>query len=112
MKEQYAWLHNEQEVSWMNSNHNNKKARAFLLGSLVGGLIASAVALLFAPQSGEQTQEQIRSKVNALRNEAEGKFSHGKQAVESAVSEARSNIADLLEQSAEMLSDRAESIRA
>jgi len=41
------------------------------MGFLLGGLVGAAIALLSAPQSGERTREQIRSKSMELRDEAE-----------------------------------------
>jgi len=43
---------------------------SFLVGLVVGGLIGAAVALLYAPQSGEETREAIRTKSIELRDQA------------------------------------------
>ena len=42
---------------------------AFLLGAVVG----AGLALLFAPQSGQETQEQIRERARRLREVTEGR---------------------------------------
>jgi gas vesicle protein len=43
---------------------------SFLVGLVVGGLIGAAVALLYAPQSGEETREAIRTRSIELREQA------------------------------------------
>jgi gas vesicle protein len=94
------------------TNHRNGNFGAFLLGSIIGSLIATTTALLFAPQSGEETQQQIKERAMTLRNEAEGKLMQGRQSAEAVVSKARSSVADWLQQGADMLDQRAEDIRA
>ena len=101
-----------EEVIQMDTNHRNGNFGAFLLGTIVGGLIATATALLFAPQSGEQTQQQIKDRAITLRTEAEGRIEQGRQSAEAAVKKARSSVADLLKQGATALDQRAEDIRA
>jgi gas vesicle protein len=54
----------------MNRN-NGKQALGFLSGFLVGGLVGAAVALITAPQSGEETRQQIRAKGIELRADAQ-----------------------------------------
>jgi gas vesicle protein len=43
---------------------------SFLVGLVMGGLIGAAVALLYAPQSGEETREAIRTRSIELREQA------------------------------------------
>ena len=50
---------------------DNNEFGAFFSGFLIGGLVGAAVALLLAPQSGEETREQIRDKSIELRDQAE-----------------------------------------
>lgn len=38
---------------------------------VVGALVGAGLALLFAPQSGKETQEEIRVRANKLRGAAE-----------------------------------------
>jgi gas vesicle protein len=101
-----------EEVIQMDTNHRNGNFGAFLLGTIVGGLIATTTTLLFAPQSGEQTQQQIKDRAIALRTEAEGKIEQGRQSAGDAVKRARSSVADWLEQGAKVIDKRAEDIRA
>lgn len=96
----------------METNHRNGKFGAFLFGTIVGGLIATTTALLFAPQSGEETQQQIKDRAAALRTEAEGRIEQGRQSAEAAVKKARSSVADWMKQGATILDRRAEEIRA
>jgi gas vesicle protein len=102
----------DEEVFTMDTNHRSGNFGAFLLGTIVGGLIATTTALMFAPQSGEETQKRIKDRAIALRNEAEDKIEQGKRSAEAVVTKARSSVADLLEQSANVLDQRAEDIRA
>lgn len=45
---------------------NNSEFGAFLAGFVIGGLVGAATALILAPQSGEQTRDQISSKSTEL----------------------------------------------
>jgi gas vesicle protein len=43
---------------------------SFSLGLLVGGLIGTALALLLAPERGEETRRQVRSRAEPLAERA------------------------------------------
>lgn len=45
---------------------NSSEFGAFLAGFVIGGLVGAATALILAPQSGEQTRDQISSKSTEL----------------------------------------------
>jgi len=62
---------------------------AFLTGFFVGGLIGAGVALIFAPQSGEETREQIRQKGINLGEQASQAAEEARYKAEQALSEAR-----------------------
>jgi gas vesicle protein len=47
-----------------------RKTFNFALGLLFGGLIGAAITLLFAPQSGEETVQTIRERIQAIADEA------------------------------------------
>jgi gas vesicle protein len=47
---------------------------AFGVGLVVGGI----VALLYAPASGKETREVIKSKAEGVVRDVRGKFGHGK----------------------------------
>ena len=44
---------------------------AFLFGFLMGGVVGGVTALLLAPQSGEETREQLRQTSVELREKAD-----------------------------------------
>lgn len=46
---------------------NRNKAGKFLSGYILGSLIGAILALIFAPQSGEEIRDQIRSKYIELQ---------------------------------------------
>jgi gas vesicle protein len=61
---------------------------SFLLGALVG----AGLALLFAPQSGAETQEQIRARARQLKAQAEERVRAVQQELESRLEEARAGV--------------------
>lgn len=48
---------------------DNHGAESFLAGFLIGGVIGAGLALLFAPASGKETREFIRSKATQAIDE-------------------------------------------
>src|SRR5262245_46237920 len=61
---------------------------SFILGALVG----AGVALLLAPQSGEETQEEIRRRARKLRAQAEDRLRIAQQQLETRLDRARENV--------------------
>jgi gas vesicle protein len=57
------------------NNHTNSAA-SFFAGLLVGGFAGTAAALLMAPQSGQQTRDQIQARGIQLRHEATETVDH------------------------------------
>ncbi len=47
----------------------NRGAESFLAGFLIGGMIGAGLALLFAPASGKETREFIRTKATQAIDE-------------------------------------------
>ncbi len=47
-----------------------RKAGSFSVGLLAGGLIGFALALLLAPEPGEETRRQVRSRAEPLAERA------------------------------------------
>lgn len=62
---------------------------AFMAGFFVGGLIGIGVAMLFAPQSGEETREQIYQRSIELADVANQKVEEARTKAEKAIAEAR-----------------------
>jgi len=62
---------------------------SFAIGLFVGGLIGAAVGLLFAPQSGEETREQIRTKSVELSEQAVQKADEARVKAEHILADAR-----------------------
>jgi gas vesicle protein len=90
---------------------SNGTLGAFMLGSVLGGLTASLLSLLWAPQSGDETQRQLREKADDLKVQAEETIEQSRTKAESGVMEARQAVAGWLSQSAQELNRRAEQIR-
>ncbi len=61
---------------------------AFLLGALVG----AGIALLFAPMSGEETQEEIKKRARKLLQQAEERVRAAQHELESRLDQARAGV--------------------
>jgi gas vesicle protein len=61
---------------------------SFLLGALVG----AGIALLFAPQSGAETQEEIRARARQLKAQAEARVRAVQEELESRLEQARAGV--------------------
>ncbi len=48
-----------------------KKMMNFLMGSLIGSITGSLLVLLLAPESGEETRNQIKNYFQTIRMEVE-----------------------------------------
>jgi gas vesicle protein len=66
----------------------------FLTGVLMGGLAGAAVALFLAPQSGQETRQQIRQKGIELRGQAEDTLNEAYARVEAVAADMRRRAAD------------------
>jgi gas vesicle protein len=67
---------------------------SFLLGTLIG----AGVALLFAPRTGEETREEIRTGATKLRRQAEDTVRNVQGAVYDSLDKARSGVNDRIDQ--------------
>mgnify|MGYP001146198494 CR=1 FL=1 len=67
-------------------HHKDLSFSSFLLGALLGGLAGAAYALLKAPQSGEDTRQQLREVAFDLQTRTDKAMSsikdHGKSAAD------------------------------
>ena len=77
---------------------------SFCLGALVG----AGLALLFAPQSGEETQEEIRARAQRLRLAAEERMRQAQLTLEDRLV----NVREGVESQVELVRDAVESGRA
>ncbi len=48
-----------------------KNTGSFLAGIILGAVLGGAAALLYAPQTGEDTRNQVKSKIDELQEELE-----------------------------------------
>ncbi|NDJ33185.1 MAG: YtxH domain-containing protein [Chloroflexi bacterium] len=78
---------------------------AFLTGFVVGGLIGAAVALLTAPQSGEETREQIVTRGIELRDRAEDEVQRFRARAEETLTDIRQQAEDLQAQAAAQIEE-------
>jgi len=62
---------------------------SFLTGFFVGALLGAAAGMLFAPQSGEETREQIHKKSLELSEQATQKAEEARVKAEQLLAEAR-----------------------
>lgn len=63
------------------------------LGSfLLGALLGAGVALLFAPRTGEETQEEIKERARQLRAAAEERVREAQRQLEERLEEAREGV--------------------
>jgi gas vesicle protein len=62
---------------------------SLIVGFFFGALVGGAIALLFAPQSGEETRDQIRQKSIELGEQAQEKAEETRAKAESMLNDAR-----------------------
>lgn len=74
------------------SDRNSNDLGAFLAGFVIGSLVGAAVALVLAPQSGQETRNQIMSGSNTLREQAGQYGSEYRDRAGSYLSDARSRV--------------------
>jgi gas vesicle protein len=61
-------------------------------GFILGALIGAGLALLFAPQSGEETQEEIRARASKLKGAAQDRVKEAQERFEHRLADARENV--------------------
>jgi len=87
------------------SNSNGGDIGAFFAGFLVGGLVGAAAALLLAPQSGEETREQIRQKGIELQGRGEDALTEARAKAEAVAADVRRRAEELQHQSKVILEE-------
>jgi gas vesicle protein len=71
-----------------------KQSGNFLTGVLVGGVAGAVAALLFAPQSGEETRQQIQQKAAELRDQTTSTVENTVAQVQSKASQLKTDIGE------------------
>ncbi|MEE8148208.1 MAG: YtxH domain-containing protein [Longimicrobiales bacterium] len=71
-------MRNNDDVPYIVIDRDSGGMGSFLVGALVG----AGLALLFAPQTGEETQEEIRERAKKLRSVAEERIKEAQQTLE------------------------------
>ena len=78
---------------------------------LWGALLGVGAALLFAPRTGEETQEEIRRGVRRIRSAAEDRVHDVRDTVSGAVTRTRGRIQDQIDTVRESVEERADRAR-
>ncbi len=98
-------MHNQEETPYILVERDRGVSfGSFCLGALVG----AGLALLFAPQSGEETQEEIRARAKKLRAAAEERLREAQVTLEGRLE----NVREGVESRVELVRDAVESGRA
>ncbi|MFQ5637300.1 MAG: YtxH domain-containing protein [bacterium] len=74
------------------SNSNDSE---FFKGFLFGGIVGAVVALLYAPKSGKEMREEIRTRASDVKDDAEEKLVLAQKKAEALLEETKKNIEDL-----------------
>ncbi len=72
-----------------------KSANSFLTGLLTGAAIGGILALLYAPKSGKETREQLKTRFNELETELENLKGKASQKTGKIKEELAKKLADL-----------------
>jgi gas vesicle protein len=86
-----------------------KSLVGFMVGFVFGSLMGVVVGLLLAPQSGEETRDQLRLKGIELKTRAEELSDEGRVRFEEAVQEGKSAASKKKEELTKRLEDEKES---
>ena len=73
---------------------STKHPATFLTGVLVGGVAGAVTALLFAPQSGQETRQQIQQKAAELRDQTTSTVENKVAQVQSKASQLKADIGE------------------
>ncbi len=86
-------------------SENNNDLGAFLAGFVIGGLVGAATTLILAPQSGEETRNQIVSKSRELRESGGEQFQHYREMADSYSQEYRDRAGKVLAETRNRVGD-------
>jgi gas vesicle protein len=89
----------ERERKESNMSGKNSGFGDFVTGFLMGALVGGAIAILKAPQSGEETRAQLRTKSAELRDTAEQRMDEALTTVRSAAQDVSHRTEELRVQS-------------
>ncbi|HEC21526.1 MAG TPA: YtxH domain-containing protein, partial [Chloroflexi bacterium] len=95
--------HTQKEV--MRMADNNGDFGAFLTGFIIGGLVGAVASLLMAPQSGEETREQIRQRGIELRSRADEEIKRIREQAEQTLAEVRAQTEEIQKRTQELVEE-------
>ncbi len=87
-------MRNSDDVPYIVIDQGSGGMGSFLVGALVG----AGLALLFAPQTGAETQEEIRERAKKLRGVAEERIKEAQQALELRLESVREELHERVDQ--------------
>ncbi|MFQ5924039.1 MAG: YtxH domain-containing protein, partial [Anaerolineales bacterium] len=76
------------------TNGTGSSPTSFILGSIIGAMAGAVTALLLAPQSGDETQEEIKKKASAIREDADRAVEQRKGLAAERIAQARNSVAE------------------
>ncbi|MBM3238467.1 YtxH domain-containing protein [Candidatus Poribacteria bacterium] len=94
------------------AENGNNNATSMLLAFLAGGLVGFGLGLLFAPLSGRETRERIRSASQEVKERTIETASKAKEKVGDLVEHGREKVEGLVEHGKEIASDAKESVKS
>ena len=59
---------------------SDNNGSSFLTGLLLGGIVGAILGLIFAPQPGDKTREQLRTRMDELVSLGKSAWEEGKEA--------------------------------
>jgi len=74
----------------------NNLSKGLLIGFLTGTIVGAAVALLYAPKSGKELRQDIKTKTDDFKDEAEKFVDSAKEKAKAAINEGKKKAETLL----------------
>lgn len=94
------------------AENGNNNATSMLLAFLAGGLVGFGLGLLFAPLSGRETRERIRSASQEVKERTIETASKAKEKVGGLVEHGKEKVGELVEHGKEIVSDAKEGVKS